>query len=72
MQMVVLHWFQVAKRIGVEATLNVTVTKKNYDELFQTISLGLINGAHDILFNRFYQEVEGLALWTSFVLHQSR
>ena len=49
----VLHWFQVAKSIGLEATLNVTVTKKNYDELFQTISLGLINGAHDILLNRF-------------------
>lgn len=57
----VLHWFQVAKRIGLEATLNVTVTKKNYDELFQTISLGLINGAHDILLNRFLPGGRGLA-----------
>lgn len=56
----VLHWFQVAKRIGLEATLNVTVTKKNYDELFQTISLGLINGAHDILLNRFLPGGRGL------------
>ena len=57
----VLHWFQVAKSIGLEATLNVTVTKKNYDELFQTISLGLINGAHDILLNRFLPGGRGLA-----------
>lgn len=56
----VLHWFQVAKSIGIETTLNVTVTKKNYDELFQTISLGLINGAHDILLNRFLPGGRGL------------
>ena len=57
----VLHWFQVAKNIGLKTTLNVTVTKKNYDELFQTISLGLINGADDILLNRFLPGGRGLA-----------
>lgn len=56
----VLHWFQVAKSIGMKTTLNVTVTKKNYDELFQTISLGLINGAEDVLLNRFLPGGRGL------------
>lgn len=57
----VLHWFTVAKSMGINATLNVTVTKKNYDELFQTISMGLLNGAHDILLNRFLPGGRGLA-----------
>jgi len=56
----VLHWFQMAKIYGIETTLNVTVTRKNYYELFQTISLGLINGAHDILLNRFLPGGRGL------------
>lgn len=56
----VLHWFQVAMSIGMKTTLNVTVTKKNYDELFQTISLGLINGAEDVLLNRFLPGGRGL------------
>lgn len=57
----VLHWFQVAKRLGLKTTLNVTVTKKNYGELFQTMSLGLINGADDVLLNRFLPGGRGLA-----------
>lgn len=64
----VLHWFQVAKRIGLDATLNVTVTKKNYDELFQTIALGLINGAHDILLNRFLPGGRGLSYMKELML----
>ena len=56
----VLHWFEVAKNIGIKATLNVTVTKKNYDELFQTISMGLISGAYDVLLNRFLPGGRGL------------
>jgi len=39
----------------------VTVTKKNYSELFQTISLGLINGAEDVLLNRFLPGGRGLS-----------
>ena len=57
----VLHWFQVAKSIGLKTTLNVTVTKENYSELFQTISLGLINGAEDVLLNRFLPGGRGLS-----------
>ena len=57
----VLHWFEKANSIGLKTTLNVTVTKKNYDELFQTIALGLIHGAHDILLNRFLPGGRGLS-----------
>lgn len=57
----VLHWFEIAKSIGLKTTLNVTVTKKNYDELFQTIALGLIHGANDILLNRFLPGGRGLS-----------
>ena len=57
----VLHWFQVANRIGLKTTVNVTVTSKNYNELFQTLSLGLIHGANDILLNRFLPGGRGLA-----------
>lgn len=64
----VLHWFQIAKSIGVKTTLNVTVTQKNYHELFQTLSLGLINGADDILLNRFLPGGRGLAYLNELIL----
>ena len=56
----VLHWFEVAKSLGIKATVNVTVTKKNYYELFQTISMGLLSGAYDVLLNRFLPGGRGL------------
>ena len=55
----VLHWFQEAKRIGLNTTVNITVTNKNYYELFRTIALGLINGASSVLINRFLPGGEG-------------
>ena len=64
----VLHWFQIAKSIGVRTTLNVTVTQKNYHELFQTLSLGLISGAGDILLNRFLPGGRGLAHMSELML----
>ncbi|WP_301705074.1 radical SAM protein [uncultured Parabacteroides sp.] len=56
----VLYWFSKAKEIGVNAMVNVTVTKKNYKELFETISLGLIHGADGLLLNRFLPGGRGL------------
>ena len=56
----VLHWFQEAKKIGLDTTVNITVTKKNYHELFRTIALGLINGASSVLMNRFLPGGRGL------------
>lgn len=57
----VLHWFELAKRIGLRTTVNITVTQKNYHELFQTISMGLLSGADDVLLNRFLPGGRGLA-----------
>ena len=64
----VLHWFHIDKSIGVKTTLNVTVTQKNYHELFQTLSLGLISGAGDILLNRFLPGGRGLAHMSELML----
>ncbi len=56
----VLEWFRKAKEIGLQTTVNVTVTKKNYHELFETISMGLISGASSVLLNRFLPGGRGL------------
>ena len=56
----VLHWFRRAHERGMKTTCNVTATSLNYDELFETLSLGLINGADDILLNRFLLGGRGL------------
>mgnify|MGYP004445084893 CR=1 FL=1 len=56
----VLDWFSKAKEIGIQTTLNVTVTKKNYYELFETISYGLVSGASSVLLNRFLPGGRGL------------
>ncbi|MBR5175085.1 MAG: radical SAM protein [Bacteroidales bacterium] len=57
----VLRWFSRAKEIGLSTTLNVTVTRMNYHELFETLSMGLINGATSILLNRFLPGGRGLS-----------
>lgn len=56
----VLNWFDKAKAIGLTTTVNVTVTNKNFHELFETISLGLIHGADRVLLNRFLPGGRGL------------
>ena len=57
----VLEWFKKAKSYGITTTLNVTVTAKNIHELFETVSLGLINGASSVLLNRFLPGGRGLS-----------
>lgn len=57
----VLYWFQEAQKMGMNTTVNVTVTKKNYYELFETLSVGLLNGASSVLINRFLPGGRGLA-----------
>ena len=56
----VLGWFEKAKSLGMQTTVNVTVTKKNYHELFETISMGLLSGASSVLLNRFLPGGRGL------------
>lgn len=68
----VLHWFREAKEIGLSATVNVTVTQKNIHELFETISLGLINGANDVLLNRFLPGGRGLTYMNELLLSSSQ
>lgn len=68
----VLHWFQEAKRIGLNTTVNITVTKKNYYELFRTISLGLINGASSVLINRFLPGGRGLIYRNELALNREQ
>lgn len=56
----VLGWFEKAKMLGLQTTVNITVTQKNYLELFETISMGLISGASSVLLNRFLPGGRGL------------
>jgi len=48
----VLRWLSHAKELSVDTTVNITVTSKNYHELYETIANGLIAGADTILINR--------------------
>lgn len=64
----VLEWFEKAKSLGMQTTVNVTVTQKNYYELFETISLGLVNGATSVLLNRFLPGGRGLSYMKDLML----
>ena len=68
----VLHWFQEAKKIGLDTTVNVTVTRKNYHELFRTIAFGLINGASSVLLNRFLPGGRGLIYRNELTLNRDQ
>lgn len=56
----VLNWFRLAKSLGLRTTANITVTKLNLKELKETIALALLNGAYDILLNRFLPGGRGI------------
>ena len=64
----VLGWFEKAKSLGMDTTVNVTVTQKNYLELFETISMGLISGASSVLLNRFLPGGRGLSYMKELML----
>jgi radical SAM protein with 4Fe4S-binding SPASM domain len=49
----VLFWLRRCQEEGVSTTLNVTATKENLSELYETIANGLIAGAGSLLLNRF-------------------
>jgi radical SAM protein with 4Fe4S-binding SPASM domain len=57
----VLYWLGEAKKIGIETTVNVTVTKINYHELYETVANGLLAGADTVLLNRFLCGGRGLS-----------
>ncbi len=68
----VLKWFSRALSIGVKTTVNVTVTSKNFDELFETVSLGLINGADSVLINRYLPGGRGLEYYDDLKLDNNQ
>ncbi len=56
----ILTQFRKAKEYGLSTTVNVTVTRKNIHELYETIANGLIAGADSLLMNRFLPGGRGL------------
>ncbi len=56
----ILHWFRQAHRAGLSTTVNVTVTRRNLHELYQTIASALLAGADTLLMNRFLPGGRGL------------
>jgi radical SAM protein with 4Fe4S-binding SPASM domain len=56
----ILEWFRKAHALGVETTVNITVTRKNLFELYETIGEGLLAGADTLLMNRFLPGGRGI------------
>lgn len=64
----VLRWFGAARDLGLKTTANITVTKLNIGELRDTIAAAFLNGAYDILLNRFLPGGRGLTHMKELVL----
>jgi radical SAM protein with 4Fe4S-binding SPASM domain len=56
----VLELFSKCKKLGIKTVANIAVTKKNLGELYENISLPIINGATYVLLNRFLPGGRGL------------
>jgi len=56
----VLRAFTLAKRMGLFTVVNVTVTRKNLPEFYETIAAGLLAGADQLLMNVFLKGGRGL------------
>lgn len=56
----VLKWLSIAHKLEIPTTANITITKLNYNEIFETVSYTIINGADTILLNRFLPGGRGL------------
>jgi radical SAM protein with 4Fe4S-binding SPASM domain len=57
----VLRIFRKASAMGITTTAGITVTRRNFHELYETIAMALIAGANQILLNRFMPGGRGLA-----------
>lgn len=57
----VLRLLSEARKLGIAATVNVTVTGINYHELYETVANGLLAGAGTVLLNRFLAGGRGLS-----------
>lgn len=56
----ILELFKLAQEIGIATTANISVTKINFYEIYETISSALIAGASNLLLNRFLPGGRGL------------
>ena len=56
----VLRAFTLAKALGVSSVVNITVTKKNLFELYETIGAAFLSGADQLLLNVFLRGGRGL------------
>ncbi|MBI5218380.1 MAG: radical SAM protein [Bacteroidia bacterium] len=56
----ILYWFGEAKKAGLSTTVNITVTRKNIHELYETLAEALIAGADTLLMNRFLPGGRGI------------
>lgn len=68
----VLGWFRKAKAKGLHTTAGITVTRQNYHELYETAALALINGAEQILLNRFLPGGRGVAFRNELELNRDQ
>jgi radical SAM protein with 4Fe4S-binding SPASM domain len=57
---IILSKFQLAKEMGLDTVVNITVTRRNLPELYQTISAAFLAGAQQLLMNRFLPGGRGL------------
>ena len=57
----VLEIFHRAQELGVTTTAGITVTRRNFHELYETIAMALLAGADRVLLNRFMPGGRGLA-----------
>lgn len=56
----ILGIFKKCKQLGIQTVANITVTKKNINELYENIALPIVNGASYILLNRFLPGGRGM------------
>ena len=68
----VLKWLSRAKESLIDTTVNITVTDKNYHELYETIANGLIAGADTVLLNRVLYGGRGVAYHNELTLSEEK
>ncbi len=56
----ILGKFRAAKALGLKTVVNITVTRRNLPELYQTIAAAFLAGAQQLLLNRFLPGGRGL------------
>ena len=66
----ILNLFKKAKELEIHTTVNITVTKKNLFELYETISNALIAGADTLLINRFLPGGRGMSYVDELLLNK--